>query len=139
MKILEYQVVAQHVIEPMNQAVSDLIKEGWQPYGSMTVVPENSESYGNYLQPMVKYAVEETDVSSALTRLAGQRQALLERVIQANSQDAIEKYRLEINKIDVLMVDLVKSQDKALKLQTTGAIMVNPIEPNFPFPDRPEL
>ncbi len=54
-KITAYHVVKKGYNLDLEDAVSELIAEGWQPFGSVSYCPGTLYSTECYVQPMVKY------------------------------------------------------------------------------------
>ena len=58
--ITEYIIVNCETLRRLIQVVNENIVKGYQPFGSMTFVPTLSDNSGkSFVQPMVKYGVEE--------------------------------------------------------------------------------
>jgi len=50
MKIKEYRVIQSGMCDSLSRIISEKIKEGWQPYGSLVVVNDDT-----WIQAIVKY------------------------------------------------------------------------------------
>jgi hypothetical protein len=57
-KITDYSLLDEKTSDNLNQAVSEFMEDGWQPFGSPSVIPETEEYYASYCQAMVKYEEE---------------------------------------------------------------------------------
>ena len=55
-KITEYCIVHDATAERLTEKVNEMIKEGWQPFGSMSVISTGtSAGVTTHTQPMVPY------------------------------------------------------------------------------------
>ena len=58
-KVVDYKIVESTEAEIVEQRVKELIKEGWAPLGGASASIDNEETYGSYVQAMVKYEAKE--------------------------------------------------------------------------------
>ena len=58
-KVVDYKLIEASGRETGEQRVKELIKEGWAPLGGASESIDNEETYGSYVQAMVKYEAKE--------------------------------------------------------------------------------
>jgi|GEM_PF-960323 len=58
-KVVDYKLIEASGRETGEQRVKELIKEGWAPLGGASASIDNEETYGSYVQAMVKYEAKE--------------------------------------------------------------------------------
>jgi len=57
MKYLEYKVVQEVNIERFDRAINDLLRQGWEPHGSLIILPRHDEEIADGIfQAMVRVA-----------------------------------------------------------------------------------
>ena len=55
-KIVEYYIVHDANAEKLTEKVNEMIKQGWQPFGSMSAISTGTTAgVTTHLQPMVQY------------------------------------------------------------------------------------
>ena len=55
MKYLEYKVVQEVNIERFDRAINDLLRQGWEPHGSLIILPRHDEEIADGIfQAMVR-------------------------------------------------------------------------------------
>ena len=55
MKYLEYKVVQEVNIERFDRAINELLRQGWEPHGSLIILPRHDEEIADGIfQAMVR-------------------------------------------------------------------------------------